>query len=785
MKNWKVQIYNFILLCLLLGAANVVYGQDVKKSGIKETIDGKEYYLHFVKKGETLYNIARAYGITVDDIFKSNAAAREGIKPGNILKIPVEEKMEEPAQKQAREQKEDYFYHIVKRKETLFGLSRKYNVPVDAIRQLNPGSGTELREGETLKIPYASEIDQKTLPEKTIPTTQHTIASGETLYAIAKQYNVTTGEIINANPGIDPLDLDIGQKINIPNQESEKEDQEKNTGSEKNDQFIEHTVEKGETLYSIAREYAVNIDTLKKYNNGLSMSLYIGQKIRIPSNPVDKDYIIYKPDRREKLEDIADKYKIDYDEVSEINPDINRKAKRGQTVKIPVEKPEVMETDTAEKEDQQMEIISFESPCPENPESHFKTYNIALMLPLFLEEVDSLEQYRERGLESTADLVSFRFLNFYAGFKMAVDSMEKQGMKMNLFVYDVDNDPQKVNRVLQKSELSSMDLIVGPLYAKSFARVANFAKTYQIPIVNPLSNREEIVGNNPWVFKLKPDEEIQTDLLVRYLLDHYPESNIVLVRHNKYKYQPAVSYIRNYLNTKRPGHVMIPNSKIAEAIAASEEDQIFTENKVLEKEMINRGLTDSTWISNLVKEVIYVDDSIQGLENNLSAIRKNVVVALSEDIVFSKELMSQLNKLSLDHDITLFGLPDWNSFHDLETNQLLHLHVHTFTSSLIDYHDPHIKKWIEKYRNTFHTEPTPGNYAFDGFDTGWYFLNALYQYGSEFSNCIKYFSIPLIQTKFRFESNGSNGFRNTFWNMGKYEDYRYQRVRLPDTDSLN
>ncbi|MCD4729739.1 MAG: LysM peptidoglycan-binding domain-containing protein, partial [Bacteroidales bacterium] len=111
----------------------------IKKSEIIENINGKDYYLHFVKQGETLFEIAKAYGITVDNLFKVNPESRGGIKPGQILKIPLVVKKTDYKIKQ--DSKDDYFVHIVKAKETFYGISKKYGVEIEDIKKLNPKVG--------------------------------------------------------------------------------------------------------------------------------------------------------------------------------------------------------------------------------------------------------------------------------------------------------------------------------------------------------------------------------------------------------------------------------------------------------------------------------------------------------------------------------------------------------------------------------------------------------------------------------------------------------------------
>ncbi len=769
----KIFILFTFLACLTI-TGFTQDGQVVKKSIISENIDGKDYYLHFVKKGETLFAIARAYGITVDDIFRSNPESREGISSGRILKIPYEkEKQKESNQEQSNTQ-DEYFYHIVKKKETLYGISKKYGAGIDKILELNPEMGDYPREGQTLKIPVVKS-DNVSVPiaagENTI---KHSIVLGETLYGIAKKYNVTIGEIKNANQGL----LDIikpGTEILIPNQD--KLSEEVNATEEKNENdLIEHEVVAGETLYSIAKTYAVSIDSLRAYNHVLTTNLKIGQLIFIPPANNEFEFIVHKADKKQTLEGISKLYGIEVEKLKNINPGVKRKTKKGQFIKIPVEPREeaVVVNAAEEATDNPLEL----NHCFNS--EHFKqsTYNIALMLPFFLEEMDSIDFSNEKDFARLANLVSFRFLDFYGGFRMAVDSMKAQGMNLNLFVYDVDNDVVKTNEVLLSSELSSMDLIVGPLFAKSFTRVADFAKTYEIPIVNPLSERDEIIYNNPWVYKIQPSSEKQIDQLVSYLEIAFPESNILLSRHNKYKFQSEVSYIRNSLNTKRPGHIYVPNNEILDIIDSKKNaSSLFTENKMVEKTFLKDNIGDSTYFTNLVKEVIYTNDSTTGLSMNLSEVRHNVVIAFSEDIVFSKELLTQLNKLGQERDITLIGLPDWNEFTGLETSQLLNLDFHCFTSRAVNFNNTRIQSWVLNYRDIYNTEPAVDNYAFDGFDVGWYFLNALYNYGKNFGDCLQYLTVPLIQTKYNFESKPSNGFQNIHWNLGKYADYQFIKLQ--------
>lgn len=764
----KRLLFLFMLVAVL---ANWTYSQQqstIKKSEIIESINGKDYYLHFVKQGETLFEIAKAYGITVDNLFKANPASRGGIKPGQILKIPLVVKKTDD--RTAKDSNKDYFVHIVQPKETFYGISRKYGVGIEDIKKLNPETGESLQEGQALKIPTVK-ADDTVNPDWNNSYVSHTVVQGETLYGIAREYEVTIGEIKNANPGL-TNQLTIGNKINIPNQLGELPV----SPSEKpKDRFIKYQIKPNESIYVIAKDHAVSVDSIVYYNSGLTDAFEPGQVIRIPLNTSTKNYIIHKSDKKDKLQNIAALYQVNYYDVLLLNPGVTKKVNKDQLIKIPV----VVKDDRDDQSGSTTELLTEDlNPCRNVEENMSRMYNIALMLPLYLEEIDSLENREEKDISDLKRMSSFRFMNFYEGFLMAVDSMKNAGMKLNLFVYDVDNSEEKINRVLNATELSGMDLIIGPLFNNAFKKLADFAKVYEINIINPLSEREEVIFKNPYVFKMKPPVSTQLDELIVLIQDQYPESNVVIIRHNKYKYQSEVSYIRNSLNSSRIPYLNIHNEHIVEVIKEQNyQTNLLTENQLFELEPLQKSMDDSTMVPNTVKEILYVNDSTEGLKMNLSLVRPNVVIVFSSETVFTQLVMSQLNKKQLKYDITLFGLPEWNKFTNLETSHMLNLNLHCFTASYVDYDNEIIKEWILKYRELYYDEPTIGNYAFDGFDIGWYFLNALYLFGNEFSACIENFDIELIQSKYKFEQLKDNGFENIYWNIGEYIDYKFIKVQ--------
>lgn len=122
----------------------------IVKTKSSATINGTHYYLHTVEKGQTLYAIAKFYGFEVNDIVIENPEAIDGIKPGQILKIPFEKKK---VVKKTEIDTSSYILHTVEKGQTIYSITKQFNVTDEKLKALNPELLNGLKTGQVIKIP--------------------------------------------------------------------------------------------------------------------------------------------------------------------------------------------------------------------------------------------------------------------------------------------------------------------------------------------------------------------------------------------------------------------------------------------------------------------------------------------------------------------------------------------------------------------------------------------------------------------------------------------------------
>ncbi|WP_456314348.1 LysM peptidoglycan-binding domain-containing protein [Pseudomonas shirazensis] len=227
---------------------------------------------HKIQKGETAYFIAQKYKVSVDEIYKLNPESQSGIKDNQVLKIPVHSLVIQNQKQQT---------HIVGAKETLFGLSKQYGISVEALQNANPVLANGLQIGQELVIPQHTANLSKTENTNSSKAT-HLVVAKESLFSIARQYNVSVQDLENINKDLLIGGLQIGQTISIPNKRKTLDGRVRVINGE----TIFHVVEPKETKFSIAKKYAISIDQLESQNPEIVNGLVIGNKLAINTKEI-------------------------------------------------------------------------------------------------------------------------------------------------------------------------------------------------------------------------------------------------------------------------------------------------------------------------------------------------------------------------------------------------------------------------------------------------------------------------------------------------------------------
>lgn len=198
-----------------------------------------------MKRGDTLYSISKKNNISVDEIKRINNLKTNDISVGQILKL--KEKSNNPL-------------YIVQRGDTLYSIARNNNVSVDEIIKANNLTSPNLFIGQELYIPS---IEEEIMEDE---YDIYTVKKGDSLWKISQEYNITVPKLIDLN-NLSDLNIQINQKILVPKKD--------NTNNIENI----YVVQKGDSLWSIAKKYNQTVDELKEKNNLTNNLLSIGQEI--------------------------------------------------------------------------------------------------------------------------------------------------------------------------------------------------------------------------------------------------------------------------------------------------------------------------------------------------------------------------------------------------------------------------------------------------------------------------------------------------------------------------
>ena len=279
-------------------------------------------FAYTIQMGDTFYSIAARFHVTVEELIATNPGVNpDNLMPGQRICIP---EMAPPVTCP-----EGTFAHTIKAGDTLYSLAQLYHTTVENILAVNPGiDPNNLKIGQKVCIPLTIPA---ACPEGTIT---HTIQSGDTFYNLAKQYNTTVEAIQAANPGVNPNNLQIGEKICIP--KGTTPPRVCPTGT------FAYTIRSGDTFYNLAKQYNTTVEAIQAANPGVDPNnLQIGQVICIPEKTTPprvcpKGTFAYTIKSGDTFYNLARQYNTTVEAIQAANPGVNpNNLQIGQVICIP------------------------------------------------------------------------------------------------------------------------------------------------------------------------------------------------------------------------------------------------------------------------------------------------------------------------------------------------------------------------------------------------------------------------------------------------------------------
>ena len=571
-------------------------------------------------------------------------------------------------------QPDNSFSHTVMRGQTLYSIASMYGVSMDDIVGLNPGSDKQLKAGQTLRIPQQTKSADGAVQRR---LHFHTIQPGETLYRITQKYQVSADIICKANPGLSAQNFRTGQVIVIP--------------------ITESTVK---PMQPVATQPEAPAQKVEKQ----------------PASPCRE---MHKVKRKETIFSISRQYGISEKELIDANPELKKgKLKRGKYLCIPhkkvVEKKPQLELRIPSNE----ELIAKSQPVTKKLES----IDAALVLPFQLDVAGGQQAL---------------MVEYYEGFLLAVDSLKREGVNINLHVFDTGERTASLDALLAKPELKQMDIIFGPGHAEHVKPVSDFCQENGIRLVIPFTSKESEVFTNPHIYQINTPQSYLYAQVYKLFADQFAAYNIVFVEINDGK--DKTDYIKGLkleLDTRGIGHKTIPMPEIVEETKGTGEDK---------------------------EEII----TVPGLTNALDSTKHNIIIPTSGTNTALTQLLPLIQLVvrtdEVPYQVHLFGYPEWQKYYNDHLQAFYELDTYFYSSFYTNNLLPSSKAFHNKFRSLFNKEMhlTYPKYGMLGFDTGYYFLRGLSRYGSKLEENLPKYDIVPVQTGFHFERvNNWGGFIN-------------------------
>lgn len=564
--------------------------------------------------------------------------------------------------------------------------------------------------------------------------TVYTVVQGDTLYSLSKRYGVTIDQMTEANPLL-AEGLKAGQTIKIPHAGSAKKA--KNEKISKR-QFRTHTVHKGETFYSIARQYEISVATLMEDNADVDPAhLVVGQVLHIRRSEIglttevevreqieeqkqamnsvttSMEYSYHVVHAGESGESIAARFDTTLEELLALNGfKSGDRVREGLIIKVPKPTVKSIEEPTVAETPEEVIVDEFK----------FRTLargqraDVALMLPMAIGE-----RYSQN------------YIDFYQGVLLAADRLRMDGIESHINLYNTAHDHKVVRQIIDSEALKSTDLIIGPVYEDTMIPVASYAKEHSIPVVSPLANLTQEYGGN--IFQMSPQPQTKYNK-VRNLFDG--SQRIVLI---------TSETIDSDFETE-----------VKEMLGDREyitHQYIYEHPSIIEKREKER------------KEGEEVIPSPSDLSPLLENQERSVFVILAGTEVEVDRILAALasanialkSRAASAAPFVVFGNNKWNRYRNIDRSLFFSNNVVMLSTYHIDRTNPIVGKFSSDYIKAFGS--VPSLYAYRGYDVAMIFIRSLYNDMESGLEGLRY--SPLLTPYIFIEESNSKVRTNSEW----------------------
>lgn len=556
--------------------------------------------------------------------------------------------------------------------------------------------------------------------------------------------------------------------------------------AQENQTYILHTIEKGQSLYSIASMYGVSQADIVKMNPGSDEKIYIGHTLRIPRNTTgSQKETFHTIEAGETLYRLTVKYNVSAKAICDANPGLSAENFRiGQVIRIPApdETPVVSDIDNSSKTaDVASEIpAAVQSRCRDMHKVKRKETIYSISKEYGITEAELIEANPELKGINKIKKGSFLCIPYPTTTANAGNAKPQTIPTNNELFSENKKEAERISTIkaavilpflpdaASRSESARMvEYYEGFLMAvDSLKRSGTSIDLYTYNSGANVNSLNDILSKN----EMKNMDIIFGPLQqqqIKPLADFAKKNDIRLVipftsKDNTVFRNPAIYQIntpQSYLYSEVYDHFVrqFPNANV-----------IFIEanSKTKDKADFIKGLKDELRNRSIPMATLDEDASVEALKSALKTGRENIFIPTSGSNLVLIKCLPQLTLLVRENpefSIHMFGYPEWQTYTKDHLESFFELDTYFYSSFYTNDLFPAAKNFTRNYRRWYGKDMDERypKYGMLGFDTGYFFLKGLARYGSELENNLQRMDFAPIQTGFKFQRvNNWGGFVN-------------------------